>query len=145
MTSLETSSIDLDVYIKEVSNMQQIDSNQEKPEYNDFQIDSLKTYLREVTVVSVVDKLDGELIEIAQVLHGFVELDETLRFSHDDVVISSPIQISSNHNTRFITKSGSQYVSCGEIEYVTLSGLDWLKMRQTLMNPRDILIMKYLS
>lgn len=145
MTSLKTSSIDLDVYIKEVSNMQQIDSNQEKPEYNDFQIDSLKTYLREVTVVSVVDKLDGELIEIAQVLHGFVELDETLKFSHDDVVISSPIQISSNHNTRFITKSGSQYVSCGEVEYVTLSGQDWLKMRQTLMNPRDILIMKYLS
>lgn len=145
MTSLETSSIDLDVYIKEVSNMQQIDSNQEKPEYNDFQIDSLKTYLREVTVVSVVDKLDGELIEIAQVLHGFVELDETLRFSHDDVVISSPIQISSNHNTRFITKSGSLYVSCDEVEYITLSGLDWLKMRQTLMNPRDILIMKYLS
>jgi len=36
-------------------------------------------------------------------------------------------------------------VSCGEVEYVTLSGLDWLKMRQTLMNPRDILIMKYLS
>jgi hypothetical protein len=145
MTSLKTSSIDLDVYIKEVSNMQQIDSNQEKPEYNDFQIDSLKTYLREVTVVSVVDKLDGELIEIAQVLHGFVELDETLKFSHDDVVISSPIQISSNHNTRFITKSGSQYVSCDEVEYVTLSGQDWLKMRQTLMNPRDILIMKYLS
>lgn len=145
MTSLKTSSIDLDVYIKEVSNMQQIDSNQEKPEYNDFQIDSLKTYLREVTVVSVVDKLDGELIEIAQVLHGFVELDETLRFSHDDVVISSPIQISSNHNTRFITKSGSLYVSCDEVEYITLSGLDWLKMRQTLMNPRDILIMKYLS
>lgn len=145
MTSLETSSIDLDVYIKEVSNMQQIDSNQEKPEYNDFQIDSLKTYLREVTVVSVVDKVDGELIEIAQVLHGFVELDETLRYSHDDVVISSPIQISSNHNTRFITKSGSQYVSCDEVEYVTLSGQDWLKMRQTSMNPRDILIMKYLS
>ncbi|MFC0119664.1 hypothetical protein ACFFK7_17265 [Pseudoalteromonas xiamenensis] len=125
--------------------MQQIDSNQEKPEYSDFQIDSLKTYLRGVTVVSVVDKVDGELIEIAQVLHGFVELDETQRFSHDDVVISSPIQISSNHNTRFITKSGSQYVSCHEVEYVTLSGQDWLKMRQTLMNPRDILIMKYLS
>ncbi len=125
--------------------MQQIDSNQEKPEYNDFQIDSLKTYLREVTVVSVVDKVDGDLIEIAQVLHGFVEIDETQRFSHDDVVISSPIQISSNHNTRFITKSGSLYVSCDEVEYVTLSGLDWLKMRQTLMNPRDILIMKHLS
>lgn len=125
--------------------MQQIDSNQEKPEYNDFQIDSLKTYLREVTVVSVVDKVDGDLIEIAQVLHGFVEIDETQRFSHDDVVISSPIQISSNHNTRFITKSGSLYVSCDEVDYVTLSGLDWLKMRQTLMNPRDILIMKHLS
>jgi hypothetical protein len=145
MTSLETSSIDLDVYIKEVSNMQQIDSNQEKPEYNDFQIEPLKTYLRQVTVVAVVDKVDGELIEIAQVLHGFVEIDETQRFSHDDVVISSPIQISSNHNTRFITKSGSLYVSCDEVEYVTLSGLDWLKMRQTLMNPRDILIMKHLS
>ena len=73
------------------------------------------------------------------------ELDETQRFSHDDIVISSPIQISSNHNTRFITKSGSQYVSCNEVEYVTLNGQDWLKMRQTLMNPRDILIMKYLS
>lgn len=125
--------------------MEHIDSNQENPEYSDFQIDTLKTYLREVTVVSVVDKLDGELIEMAQVLHGFVELDETQRFSHDDIVISSPIQISSNHNTRFITKSGSQYVSCNEVEYVTLSGQDWLKMRQTLMNPRDILIMKYLS
>ncbi|KAF7764689.1 MAG: hypothetical protein CML20_06925 [Rheinheimera sp.] len=125
--------------------MQQIDSNQTNSEYSDFQIDSLKTYLREVTVVSVVDKVDGELIEIAQVLHGFVELDETLRFSHDDVVISSPIQISSDHNTQFITKSGSQYVSCDEVEYVTLNGQDWLKMRQTLMNPRDILIMKYLS
>ncbi|WP_350645002.1 hypothetical protein [Pseudoalteromonas sp. G24-MNA-CIBAN-0072] len=145
MTSLETSSIDLDVYIKEVSNMQQLDSNQVRAEYSDFQVDTLKTYLREVTVVSVVDKVDGELIELAQVLHGFVELDETLRFSHDDVVISSPIQISSNHNTRFITKSGSQYVSCDEVECVTLSGQDWLKMRQTLMNPRDILIMKYLS
>jgi len=125
--------------------MQQIDSNQTNSEYSDFQIDSLKTYLREVTVVSVVDKVDGELIEIAQVLHGFVELDETLRFSHDDVVISSPIQISSDHNTQFITKSGSQYVSCDEVEYVTLNGQDWLKMRQTLMNPRAILIMKYLS
>ncbi|GAA71325.1 hypothetical protein [Pseudoalteromonas sp. BSi20439] len=125
--------------------MQQIDSNQTNSEYSDFQIDSLKTYLREVTVVSVVDKVDGELIEIAQVLHGFVELDETLRFSHDDVVISSPIQISSDHNTQFITKSGSQYMSCDEVEYVTLNGQDWLKMRQTLMNPRDILIMKYLS
>ncbi|MDP5212081.1 hypothetical protein ORJ66_03370 [Pseudoalteromonas tunicata] len=125
--------------------MEHIDSNQENPEYSDFQIDTLKTYLRGVTVVSVVDKQDGELIEIAQVLHGFVELDETLRFSHDDVVISSPIQFSSNHNTRFITKSGSQYVSCDAVEYVTLSWQDWLKMRQTLMNPRDILIMKYLS
>lgn len=124
--------------------MEHIGNNQFNPEYSDFQIDTLKTYLREVTVVSVVDKLDGELIEMAQVLHGFVELDETQRFSHDDIVISSPIQISSNHNTRFITKSGYQYVSCNEVEYVTLNGQDWLKMRQTLMNPRDILIMKYL-
>ncbi|WP_343822149.1 hypothetical protein [Psychrosphaera haliotis] len=125
--------------------MQQIDSNQEKPEYNDFQIDSLKTYLREVTVVSVVDKVDGELIEIAQILHGFVELDETQRFSHDDVVISSPVEISSNHNTQFITKSGSYYVSCDKVKHATLNGLEWLKMRQTLMNPKDILILKYLS
>ena len=125
--------------------MEHIGNNQSNSEYSDYQIDTLKTYLREVTVVSVVDKVDGELIEIAQVLHGFVELDETQRFLHDDVVISSPIQISSNHNTRFITKSGSQYVSCDKVEYVTLSGQDWLKMRQTLMNPRDILIMRYLS
>lgn len=145
MTRLSTSSIKLNVQVEEVSDMEHIGNNQSNSEYSDFQIDTSKTYLREVTVVSVVDKLDGELIEIAQVLHGFVEIDETQRFSHDDVVISSPIQISSNHNTRFITKSGSQYVSCDEVEYVTLSGQDWLKMRQTLMNPRDILIMKYLS
>ncbi len=145
MTLLKSSSIDLNVQIEEVSNMEQIDSNQVKTEYIDFQIDTLKTYLRDVTVVSVVDKVDGELIEIAQVLHGFVELDETQRFSHDDVVISSPVEISSNHNTQFITKSGSYYVSCDKVEHVTLNGLEWLKMRQTLMNPKDILILKYLS
>lgn len=145
MTLSKTSSIDLNVQIEEVSDMEQINSNQITSEFIDFQIEPLKTYLRQVTVVSVVDKVEGELIEVAQVLHGFVELDEMERFSHDDVVISSPIQISSNHNTRFITKSGSYYVSCDEVECVTLTWLEWLRMRQTLMNPRDILMMKYLS
>ncbi|GEM_PF-2169587 len=144
MTLSKTSSIYLNIQIEEVSDMQLIDNNQVKSEYSDFEIEPLKTYLRQVTVVSVVEKVDEELIEIAQVLHGFVELDETERFSHDDVVISSPIQISSNHNTRFITKSGCQYVSCDELDYVTLTGQDWLKMRQTLMNPQEILCFKYL-
>ncbi|MEC8325934.1 MAG: hypothetical protein VX100_07545 [Pseudomonadota bacterium] len=124
--------------------MEQIDNNQAQSEFNDFKVEPLKTYLQKVTVVSIVDIVDDELIEIAQVLHGFVQIDETGRFSYDDVVISSPVEISSNYNTQFITKSGSYYVSCDKVEHVTLNGLEWLKMRQTLMNPKDILILKYL-
>lgn len=111
---------------------------------SDFKREALKTYLKSVYIVSVIEKVHGKPIELAQILWGVVEIDETGRFGSSEVVISSPIQLSEDHNTRFITKSGSYYVSCEDPEEIEITGNDWLKMRNTLLSPREILCFKHL-
>ena len=115
------------------------------PDFQEHQIERIKTYLRSTTVVSIIESVEEGDIEIAQILHGFVVGDETGRYEHEDVVISSPIQYSKDCNTRFFTKSGSYYVSVEDVDYVTLILPEWLTMCNTLMNPQDILCYRYLQ
>ena len=115
------------------------------PDYQEHQIERIKTYLRSTTILSIIESVEEEDIEIAQLLHGFVVGDETGRYEHEDVVISSPIQYTKDCNTRFFTKSGSYYVSVEEVDYVTLTLQEWLTMRNTLMNPQDIICYRYLQ
>lgn len=115
------------------------------PDFQEHQIERIKTYLRSTTVLSIIESVEEGDIEIAQLLHGFVVGDETGRYEHEDVVISSPIQYTKDCNTRFFTKSGSYYVSVEEVDYVTLTLQEWLTMRNTLMNPQDIICYRYLQ
>lgn len=115
------------------------------PDFKDYQIERIKTYLRSTTVVSIVENVEEGDIEIAQILHGFVVGDETGKYGFDDVVISSPIQYTKDSNTRFFTKLGSYYVSVEEVDYVTLTISEWLTMSNTLMNPKDIICYRYLQ
>lgn len=114
------------------------------PAFKDHQIERVKTYLRSTTVVSVIENVDEREIEIAQILHGFVVGDETGRYSHEDVVISSPIQYTKDCNTRFFTKTGSYYLSVEEVNYATLTLPECLTMCNTLMNPQEIICNRYL-
>ncbi len=115
------------------------------PDYQEHQIERIKTYLRSTTVVSIIESVEEGDIEIAQILHGFVAMDETGIYEHEDVVISSPIQYTKDCNTRFFTKSGSYYVSVEEVNYVTLTLPEWLIMCDTLMNPQYIICYRYLQ
>ena len=115
------------------------------PDCQEHQIERIKTYLRSTTTVSIIETVDEGDIEIAQILHGFVTGDETGRYEYDDVVVSSPIQYTKGCNSRFFTKSGSYYVSVEEVDYVTLTLPEWLTMRNTLMNPKDIICYRYLQ
>jgi hypothetical protein len=116
-----------------------------RPDYQEHQIERIKTYLRSTTVVSIIESVEEGDIEIAQILHGFVAMDETGIYEHEDVVISSPIQYTKDCSTRFFTKSGSYYVSVEEVYYVTLTLPEWLTMCITLMNPQDITCYRYLQ
>lgn len=115
------------------------------PDYQEHQIEKIKTYLRSTTVVSIIESVEEGNIEIAQVLHGFVAGDETGRYEHEEIVISSPIQYTKDCNTRFFTKTGSYYVSVEEVGYVTLTLPEWSTMCNTLMNPQDIICYRYLQ
>lgn len=114
------------------------------PDFQEYQIERVKTYLRSTTVVSIIESVEEGDIEIAQVLHGFVVGDETGRYEHEDVVTSSPIQYTKCCNTRFFTKSGSYYVSVEEVDYVTLTLAEWQTMCNSLANPKDIICYRYL-
>lgn len=115
------------------------------PDFQEHQIEKIKTYLSSTTVVSIIESVDEGNIEIAQILHGFVTGDETGRYEYDDVVVSSPIQYTKDCNSRFFTKSGSYYVSVEQVDYVTLTLPEWLTLRNTLMNPKDIICYRYLQ
>ena len=96
------------------------------PDFQEYQIERVKTYLRSTTVVSIIESVEEGGIEIAQVLHGFVVRDETGRYEHEDIVINSPIQHTKGCNTRFFTKTGAYYVSVEQVCYGTLTLPEWL-------------------
>lgn len=101
---------------------------------------TLKTYLKEVTILSVFDFHKSEKKLLGKIIFGIVINDETNRFEHDFRVITSIIK--SQNNLEFITKSNSCYVTDSQPEHFEISLAEFVVMRHKLYSPSEILALR---
>ena len=96
-----------------------------------------KTFIKDVTVLSVYDFYQDEKILFGKIIFGICVKDETNRFGIDDRIITSLIQ--SQNNFEFITKSESCYVADAEPKHFELRLSELVVMRHLLLSPSEIL------
>jgi hypothetical protein len=96
-----------------------------------------KTFLKEVTVLSVYDFHNDEKIYLGRMLTGIVYSDQTYRFVAGQRVITSTIQ--SSEYLEFTTKSEYCYVTECEPENFELRISEFVVMRHLLLSPDEVL------
>ncbi len=99
-----------------------------------------KTFLKEVTILSVYDFHSDEKIYLGKLLFGIVYSDQTYRFPAGQRIITSLIK--SQNNFEFITKSDNCYVIEHEPEHFELRLSEFVVMRHRLHSPEEILEMR---
>lgn len=100
----------------------------------------MKTFLKEVTILSVFDFQKDEKKLLGKMLTGIVTKDETNRFPADQRVITSTIE--SQYQFEFITNSGNSYVIDDEPSSLDISFVEFVVMRHRLSSPPEILEMR---
>lgn len=101
---------------------------------------TLKTYLKDATILSVYDFKNNEKIFLGKMLFGIVINDETNRFEPNFRVITSTIK--SQECFVFITKSGNCYVTNDEPKNLDITFVEFVVMRNGLYSPSEILEMR---
>ncbi|OUR62372.1 hypothetical protein A9Q74_05220 [Colwellia sp. 39_35_sub15_T18] len=102
----------------------------------------MKTFLKEATILSVVDFQNSEKTLLGKFLFGFVIKDETNRFEPNFRVITSTIK--TQNLFEFITKSGSCYVINDDPTNLDITFAEFVVMRERLYSPDDILELRLL-
>jgi hypothetical protein len=97
----------------------------------------MKTFLKDVTILSVFDFKNNDRKFLGKFLFGFVINDETNRFEKGFRVITSTIQ--SQNNLEFKTKNRSCYIINDEPELFDISFVELIVMRHRLYSPSEIL------
>ncbi len=96
-----------------------------------------KTFLKEVTILSVFDFKNNEKILLGKMLFCIAVKDETNRFEPNFRIITSTIR--SQNNLEFITKSKGFYVIDAEPKYLDITFAEFVVMRHRLYSPSEIL------
>ena len=99
-----------------------------------------KTYLKDTTILSIVDFQNSEKTLLGKFLFGFVIKDETNRFEPGFRVITSTIK--TQDCSEIITKSGSCYVINIKPEELNITFAEFVVMRHRLYSPAEILKMR---
>ncbi len=97
-----------------------------------------KTFLTEVTILSIYDLQNEEVKFLGNVLTGICVIDETKRFKRDFRIITSLIQ--KQNNLEFITKKGSCYIADTEASQLDIKLSEFVVMRHFLLSPSEILV-----
>ena len=100
----------------------------------------MKTFLKEVTIISIFDFQKGERKSLGRALFGVVTKDETNRFYIGKRVITSLIK--SQNNFEFMTKSENSYVTNDEPRKFDISFVELVVMRHKLCSPYEIIEMR---
>jgi hypothetical protein len=97
-----------------------------------------KTFLTEVTILSIYDFQNDHEMFLGNVLSGICVIDETKRFKRDFRIITSLIQ--KQNNLEFITKKGSCYIADTEPRQLDIKLSEFVVMLHFLLSPDDILV-----
>ncbi len=96
-----------------------------------------KTYIKEVTVLSVYDFHKDEKISLGTMLTGIVYSDQTYRFPKGQRIITSLIK--SQNNFEFITISDNCYVTEHEPKHFELRLSELVVMRLLWLSPQEVI------
>lgn len=98
----------------------------------------IKTFLKNVTALSIFDFHNDEKIFFGKIIFGICVQDETNRFGIDGRIITSLIK--SQNKLEFITKSeGNCYVTDNEPEHLELRLSELVVMRHLLLSPQEVI------